>query len=437
MEAKLFLSKQWFIDSHQGNIKEQYHFVERLGAGGFGVVYLAQDRKTVSQDHPNIIKLYEIWEWQSICFLVTEYCEGGELFYFIVQRRFLNEREAALIMKQSFSALKYLHENKISHRDIKPENFLLKYKEDITNMKLIDFGLSKDYSEISCMQTPCGSPYYIAPEVFNQNYDEKCDLWSMGVVLYILLSGKVPFPGESHKEIIENVLMGEFTFNHDTFKSVSPLAKDLIARLLVKDVSQRYSAADAYNHPMIQNIENNLETGIAPEAFENMKRFIDAANLKKATLIYLAAKLPERDFEELRKLFIQVDSNGDGRITLDEFVQALINYGINYTPEETWDLMNKLDTNFNGFVDYTEFLAGCMKSKIYLKEDYLRIAFSYFDKDGSGAITIDELKLVLGAGGIGIPDYEIEKLMQEADINRDNQIDYSEFLEMMKKDLQK
>ena len=126
----------------------------------------------------------------------------------------------------------------------------------------------------------------------------------MGVVLYILLSGKVPFPGESHKEIIENVLRGEYTFNHDTFKAVSPLAKDLIARLLVKDVYQRYSAADAYNHPMIQNIENNLETGIAPEAFENMKKFIEAANLKKATLIYLAAKLPERDFEELRKLFI-------------------------------------------------------------------------------------------------------------------------------------
>lgn len=97
--------------------------------------------------------------------------------------------------------------------------------------------------------------------------------------------------------------------------------------------------------------------------------------------------------------------------------------------------MNKLDTNFNGFVDYTEFLAGCMKSKIYLKEDYLRIAFSYFDKDNSGTITMDELKHVLGAGGVGIPEPEIEKLMKEVDLNKDNQIDYSEFLEMMKKDL--
>lgn len=123
-----------------------------------------------------------------------------------------------------------------------------------------------------------------------------------------------------------------------------------------------------------------MDTGIASEAFENMRKFIEAANFKKATLIYLAAKLPEKDIEELRKFFIQMDANGDGKITLDEFAQALIDYGINYTPDETKDLMNRLDTNNNGFIDYTEFLAGCMKSKIYLKEEYLKTAFAYFDK---------------------------------------------------------
>lgn len=145
----------------------------------------------------------------------------------------------------------------------------------------------------------------------------------MGVVLYILLSGKVPFPGESNKEIIENVLKGEYHFNHDAFKHVSPDAKDLISKLLVKDVNSRFSADDAYMHPWIQNIQDNLDTGIASEAFDNMKKFIEAANFKKATLIYLAAKLPEKDLEELRKLFIQVDSNGDGKITIDEFAYAL------------------------------------------------------------------------------------------------------------------
>lgn len=154
-------------------------------------------------------------------------------------------------MKQAFSALKYLHFNKISHRDIKPENFLLKHKDDITNIKLIDFGLSKDYSESNVMQTPSGSPYYIAPEVFNSEYDQKCDLWSIGVVLYILLSGKVPFPGESNKEIIENVLKADYHFDHEAFERVSDTAKDLISKLLVKDVSKRYSAEESYDHPWI------------------------------------------------------------------------------------------------------------------------------------------------------------------------------------------
>ncbi len=111
-----------------------------------------------------------------------------------------------------------------------------------------------------------------------------------------------------------------------------------------------------------------------------MRKFYEAANFKKATLIYLAAKLPEKDLDELRKLFISIDQNGDGKISLDEFSSSLINYGINYTEVECRALMDKLDTNNNGYIDYTEFLAGCMKSKIYLKEDYLRSAFQYFDK---------------------------------------------------------
>ena len=188
----------------------------------------------------------------------------------------------------------------------------------------------------------------------------------MGVVLYIMLSGKVPFPGDSNKEIIENVIKGEYHFDHETFKNVSPQAKDLISRLLVKDVSKRFNAQEAYNHPWVLKIQDDTEAVVAQEAFENMKKFYEAANFKKATLIYLAAKLPEKDLDELRKLFIALDSNGDGKITLDEFSKALVNFGIGYTPEECRALMDKLDTNNNGYIDYTEFLAGCMKSKIYL-----------------------------------------------------------------------
>ena len=138
-----------------------------------------------------------------------------------MKKKTLSEKDATEILKQAFSAIKYLHTNNISHRDIKPENFMLKNADDPSNIKLIDFGLSKDYSEGEIMQTPSGSPYYIAPEVFEQKYTKKCDLWSMGVVSYILLSGKVPFPGDNNKEIIENVLKGEYHYNHEAFKFVS------------------------------------------------------------------------------------------------------------------------------------------------------------------------------------------------------------------------
>lgn len=202
----------------------------------------------------------------------------------------------------------------------------------------------------------------------------------MGVVLYILLSGKVPFPGESNKEIIENVLKGEYHFNYEPFKALSEDAKDLIKNLLVKDVSKRYDAVQAFNHPWIQDIQYQLDTEIAGEAMENMKNFMDAVSLKKATLTYLAAKLPEKNIEDLRQMFIKIDENGDGRITGEEFNHALTKIGMEFTGQEIQDFLLTLDLNHNGSVDYTEFIAGCMRSKIYLKEEYLRPAFEYFDR---------------------------------------------------------
>mmetsp|Transcript_4166 Transcript_4166/g.6198 ORF Transcript_4166/g.6198 Transcript_4166/m.6198 type:complete len:251 (+) Transcript_4166:28-780(+) len=241
--------------SIKNNIKEKYHFEAKLASGGFGIVYLASDRKTGEKfavkaiqqqrvkdyksfvtevkilknlDHPNIIKLYEIWEWKEVCFLVLEYCEGGELFQHIIDNKCLSEEITAYVMKQLFSALEYLHSKKISHRDIKPENFMLHKKNDLSCVKMIDFGLSKDFSASQTMVTMIGSPYYIAPEVILMKYNKNIDIWSMGVVLYIMISGKVPFPGRSENEIIKNVMKSDFHFNYDAFKTCSAECKDLI-----------------------------------------------------------------------------------------------------------------------------------------------------------------------------------------------------------------
>jgi calcium-dependent protein kinase len=186
----------------KGILNNDYFFEKKLGTGGYGAVYLAKNKKTGNYvaikaiqklkvkdyesfitemnilkglDHPNIYKLYETWETDRICFLSTEYCKGGELFYYIVKQenKHLNEGEAAQIMRQGFSALKYLHENSICHRDIKPENFLLYKEKDPDNIKLIDFGLAKKLSENEIMNNPNGTAYYIAPEVLKGDYTVK------------------------------------------------------------------------------------------------------------------------------------------------------------------------------------------------------------------------------------------------------------------------
>ncbi len=122
-----------------------------------------------------------------------------------------------MIMKQLIQSLLYLHKNNIAHRDIKPENFLIKEPDNLETIKLIDFGLSKDFGPEAIMTTPMGSLYYVAPEVFEGQYDAKCDMWSLGVLLYALLSGKVPFNGIDQKHIIQTIRKGEFHFNHSVF----------------------------------------------------------------------------------------------------------------------------------------------------------------------------------------------------------------------------
>jgi len=274
----LKLDKTWFIQSREGNIKEQYFFEKKLGSGGYGAVYLAKNKQTGAKvavkamqkgkiadyqsfkneisilrglDHPNIIKLHETWETDRICFLITELCEGGELFYHITKRKHLTESQAALIMRQAFYALCYLHNNKICHRDIKPENFLLYKEDDESHIKLIDFGLAKRVSRDEVMNAPNGTPYYIAPEVLKGSYTTQCDNWSMGVVMFIMLSGKPPFGGRSNKEIIESVLKGNYNIQTPVWQQISNGAKDLIQQLLHREADMRLTASEAYDHPWL------------------------------------------------------------------------------------------------------------------------------------------------------------------------------------------
>lgn len=215
----------------------------------------------------------------------------------------------------------YCHANSICHRDLKPENFLLSREDDVSSIKLIDFGLSMKLKEGEQMDSPNGTPFYIAPEIIKGSYDEKCDNWSLGVVLYVMLSGVPPFFGRNNKAILKSVLKGLYTFNLKPFKMCSDEVKDLIAKLLVKKPHKRYTASQAYNHPWVQQQvdEESRNIVISSEVISNLAKYKEYKNLKKTVLYMIAQQLPEEDVVEFREIFKKLDKNGDGSLSYEEF----------------------------------------------------------------------------------------------------------------------
>jgi len=202
-------------------------------------------------DHPNIISLKEIIDTKNCLFIVTELVTGGELFDKIVELGQYNEKNAAILVSKMVSAIDYLHDRNIVHRDLKPENLLLKDPDNINEVKIADFGLSKIIGG-SALMTACGTPGYVAPEVLNAaGYDKEVDLWSIGVITYILLCGFPPFYNENLPELFEQIMNAEYDFPEDYWKDISENAKDFIRKLLIVDPKKRLTGKTALQHPWL------------------------------------------------------------------------------------------------------------------------------------------------------------------------------------------
>ncbi|GAM28300.1 hypothetical protein SAMD00019534_114760, partial [Acytostelium subglobosum LB1] len=259
-----------------------YDVHKELGRGAFSVVFLVTEKKTKIQwamkvidkkasttsalqteieimkkvDHPNIVKMHEYWESVDKIYLVVELVEGGQLFDKIMVKKSFSEKEARVIVKQLLEALEYIHKIGIVHRDLKPENLLLKSEEDLT-ITLSDFGLSKILGDDTFMKTTCGTPSYVAPEVLkNINaapnaYSEAVDMWSVGVIAYILLCGFPPFYCDDIRKLFESILAASYDFPEQYWKNISKEAKHFINCFLTVDPAKRYSAKMALEHPWI------------------------------------------------------------------------------------------------------------------------------------------------------------------------------------------
>lgn len=388
-------------------------------------------------DHPNILRLYENFEDHRCVYLVMELASGGELFDKIIELSHFTETQAAILMEQIVRAVFYMHSIHICHRDLKPENFLFMHKEqsiDKNILKIIDFGLSCKFSSSSVMKTKAGTPYYVAQEVLSGKYDELSDLWSVGVIMYVMLCGYPPFYGETDREVLSKVRVGAFSFDQQDWKGISQDAKALIRNLLAFNPRKRYTAEQALADEWIKKKAPRAQGVSLHSSFiDNLRGFRSAHKLKKAALQIIAGNLQDEQVRSLRQAFIAMDKNSDGFLTQAEVKEGLKTSGFKKIPADLQQLLESVDADGSGKIDYTEFLAASLERRVYLKKDACWAAFRVFDRNGDGQISMEELKMVLKDDNMQsvATAQHLQQMMSEVDLNGNGSIDFEEFMQMM------
>ncbi|KAI4319556.1 hypothetical protein MLD38_033141 [Melastoma candidum] len=302
-------------------------------------------------------------------------------------------------------------------------------QEEEAPLKTIDFGLSVFFRPGETFTDVVGSPYYVAPEVLRKHYGQECDVWSAGVIIYILLCGVPPFWDETEQGIFEQVLKGDLDFESEPWPSISDEAKDLVRRMLVRDPKKRLTAHEVLCHPWVQ------VDGVAPDkpldsaVLSRLKQFSAMNKLKKIAIRVIADSLSEEEIAGLKEMFKMIDADGSGQITMEELRVGLEKVGADLKETDLIDLMQAADIDNSGTIDYGEFIAAMLHLNKIEREDHLYAAFSYFDKDGSGYITQDELQHACEQ--FGLEGFRVEDIIQEVDQDNDGRIDYSEFVAMM------
>ncbi|KAK9292580.1 hypothetical protein L1049_020554 [Liquidambar formosana] len=444
------------------NLRDLYTLGPKLGQGQFGTTYLCTHKSTNRHyacksipkrkllckedyedvwreiqimhhlsEHQNVVRIEGTYEDAACVHLVMELCEGGELFDRIVKKGHYSEREAVKVIKTIVGVVEACHSLGVMHRDLKPENFLFARTDEDAALKATDFGLSVFYKPGETFSDVVGSPYYVAPEVLQKHYGPEADVWSAGVILYILLSGVPPFWAETETGIFRQILQGKLDFESEPWPGISESAKDLIRKMLDRNPKRRLTAHEALCHPWIVDDRIAPDKPLDSAVLSRLKQFSAMNKLKKMALRVIAEKLSEEEIGGLKELFKMIDTDNSGTITFDELKEGLKRVGSELMESEIKDLMDAADIDNSGTIDYGEFLAATVHLNKLEREENLVSAFSFFDKDGSGYITIDELQLACKE--FGLSEIHLDEMIKEIDQDNDGQIDYSEFSAMMRK----
>ncbi|KAK4755408.1 hypothetical protein SAY87_009165 [Trapa incisa] len=443
-------------------IELRYELGRELGRGEFGITYLCTDKETKEElacksilkkklrtsvdiedvrreveimkhlpKHPNIVSLKDTYEDDDAVHLVMELCEGGELFDRIVARGHYTERAAAAVIKTIVEVIQVCHKHGVMHRDLKPENFLFANKKETAALKAIDFGLSIFFKPGETFTEIVGSPYYMAPEVLRRNYGPEVDVWSAGVILYILLCGVPPFWAETEQGIAQAIIRSVVDFKRDPWPKVSDNAKDLVKKMLEPDPTKRLSAQEVLEHPWVQNAKKAPNVSLGETVRARLKQFSVMNKLKKRALKVIAEHLSVEEVARIKEGFCVMDTNNRGKINIDELRVGLHKLGHQVPDSDLQMMMEAGDIDKDGYLDYAEFVAISVHLRKMGNEDHLKKAFEFFDKNKSGYIEIEELRDAL-ANEVDTSEEVISAIMHDVDTDKDGRISYEEFATMMK-----
>lgn len=399
-------------------LEDEYHLLPQVcGAGGNGAVQLAKNgdgklfavksfnlssmsvsmkqdllkevKIGLAADHPHIVHVENVYETQDELHLVMEHLSGGELFSHLAQKGQFSEEKAAVRTHQMLSAIAYLHRHGVAHRDLKLENWIYD-GPDKKHLKLIDFGVSKCWDESVPMHQVCGSTSYMAPEVFNKSYTEKADMWSLGVIVYSLLTGRSLFSG-TEAEVERKIKSGRVDWSSMAFELLSADAKHFVQALIVKDPLHRMSAEEALEHPWLASVRGKDPVPVHGEVVSNLLRSAPASRFKRACLCMLTSSLGSKEVEQLRKQFLELERECQGAISLKRLMQSIDD------KKSLADLASEhaLQVDDDTEVSYSEFIAVAMHDRLTMNDSAMSKLFQQLDPVGDG-ISVEHLCERLG-----------------------------------------
>lgn len=424
-------------------------------------------------DHPNIARLHDVYETPLEFCLVTECCKGGELYFRLNSRGTYTEPDAAEATRQMLRAVGFLHAHSVVHRDLKLENFLYESEEDSAQLKLIDFGFAKIWDRSTLMMASCGSIAYVAPDVLSgRGYTSKCDLWSLGVIVWMLLSGYPPFHGDE-KSMLAKIKAGEPDWSHRSrWQNVSQQAQDFVGSLLMLEPHMRPDAKAALKHPWLDSTPNAEGAKPLPKtALRSLRAYAESSKIRRAMLQLLAQELGPEETKELRNAFFDIDKGNQGTVSVEELKQAIRSSGssspkkrrprlgvdlevvegeglpisptgsippgpmtpatsLKRAPDQVLDeLLSQLASHGDAQIYYSDFLAATMQVRNELREEAVRATFARLDMDGSGSISVADLRGVVGETFEGA---DAEELVREvASEGGGRGITYDAFLQVL------